>query len=80
MNDHTRCRCSLGAPEPDPIRVGDVVMIPRILLEGSIARVDDVWASVGYDPSEVLVVAGDRLTVRSLLTREHRVILERELD
>jgi len=56
----------------DPIEPGDVVFVPRLVRETY--RLEDV-PTVGYDPSEVVLVQPERLVVRSLFSDRVLVVL-----
>lgn len=56
-----------------------IVVWTRVFVFGGPAYLTSS-ARIGFEPHEVVVDAGERVTVRSLTTRHYRVVQRRELD
>lgn len=57
---------------------GDVVWTRVFVFAGPAYLTGD--AAIGFEPHEVVVDAGERLSVRSLTTRRYRVVLRRDVE
>lgn len=61
---------------PPELEAGAIVFVPRLVAERY--RLDAV-SQIGYEPSEVVVVTGERVVVRSLFSGRLLVVLRSAL-